>query len=89
MAVIALDLGGTKLAGAIFTRRGKMLYQTAVPLARRRGRAAARASTARPVTGSIQGRLICHAGSFHGRSARVQTENTAQTMDSEGQGAPW
>ena len=39
MAVIALDLGGTKLAGAILTRRGKMLYQTAVPLARRRGRA--------------------------------------------------
>jgi len=38
-AVIGLDLGGTKLAGAIFTPKGRMLCKHVVPLANRRGRA--------------------------------------------------
>jgi len=38
-AVIGLDLGGTKLAGAIFTHKGRLLRRGAVPLAGRRGRA--------------------------------------------------
>ena len=38
-AVIGLDLGGTKLAGAIFTPDGKLLCKNAVPLAGRQGRA--------------------------------------------------
>ena len=35
--VVALDLGGTKLAAAIFTPRGKMLCRNVVPLAGRQG----------------------------------------------------
>ncbi len=38
-AVIALDLGGTKLAGAILTPNGKMFCKTVVPLASRKGHA--------------------------------------------------
>ena len=38
-AVIGLDLGGTKLAGAIFTPHGRILRKRVVPLAGRRGRA--------------------------------------------------
>ncbi|HOX57591.1 MAG TPA: ROK family protein [Candidatus Paceibacterota bacterium] len=38
-AVIGLDLGGTKLAGAIFTPEGKVLCKQIVPLAGRQGRA--------------------------------------------------
>jgi len=38
-AVIGLDLGGTKLAAAIFTSQGKILCRNAVPLAGRQGRA--------------------------------------------------
>lgn len=37
MAVIALDLGGTKLASAIFSAGGKMLSKSIAPLAGRRG----------------------------------------------------
>jgi glucokinase len=37
VAVIALDLGGTKLAGAVFTPRGRMLCKGVVPLAGRQG----------------------------------------------------
>jgi glucokinase len=36
-AVIGLDLGGTKLAGAILTSKGRMLCKNVVPLAGRRG----------------------------------------------------
>lgn len=39
MAVIGLDLGGTKLAGAIFTPKGRILRKSVVPLAGRQGRA--------------------------------------------------
>jgi glucokinase len=39
MAVIGLDLGGTKLAGALFTRSGKILQKSVVPLEGRQGRA--------------------------------------------------
>ena len=39
MAVIGLDLGGTKLAGALFTPNGRMLCKHIVPLAGRQGRA--------------------------------------------------
>jgi glucokinase len=35
MTVIGLDLGGTKLAGALFTRSGKILRKSVVPLAGR------------------------------------------------------
>jgi glucokinase len=38
-AVIGLDLGGTKLAGAIFTPQGGILCKNVVPLADRQGRA--------------------------------------------------
>ncbi len=38
-AVIGLDLGGTKLAGAIFTPHGRIVSKNVVPLAGRRGRA--------------------------------------------------
>ena len=38
-AVIGLDLGGTKLAGAIFTPKGGILHKTVVPLAGHQGRA--------------------------------------------------
>jgi glucokinase len=38
-AVIGLDLGGTKLAGAIFAPNGKILRKSVVPLAGRQGRA--------------------------------------------------
>ena len=38
-AVIALDLGGTKLAGAILTARGRILRRGVTPLAGRQGRA--------------------------------------------------
>jgi glucokinase len=38
-AVIALDLGGTKLAGAIFTPEGRILCKNVVPLTGRKGRA--------------------------------------------------
>src|ERR1035437_8193374 len=37
--VIGIDLGGTKLAGALFTRNGKVLRKSVVPLEGRRGRA--------------------------------------------------
>ena len=37
--VIGLDLGGTKLAGALFTRNGRMLRKNVVPLECRQGRA--------------------------------------------------
>jgi glucokinase len=46
VAVIGLDLGGTKLAGAVFTRAGRLLCKNVVPLAGRKGRAV--------------GELICH-----------------------------
>jgi glucokinase len=39
MAVIGIDLGGTKLAAALFTRNGKLLLKTRVPLEGRQGRA--------------------------------------------------
>ena len=39
MAVIGLDLGGTKLAGALFTRSGKIFQKSVVPLEGRQGRA--------------------------------------------------
>ena len=39
LAVIGLDLGGTKLAGALFTRSGKILQKSVVPLEGRQGRA--------------------------------------------------
>jgi glucokinase len=39
MAVIGLDLGGTKLAGALFTPKGRILDRSVVPLAGRHGRA--------------------------------------------------
>ena len=39
MAVIGFDLGGTKLAGALFSRNGKVLQKSVVPLADRTGRA--------------------------------------------------
>jgi glucokinase len=45
-AVIGLDLGGTKLAGAIFNPAGGILCKKVVPLAGRKGRAV--------------GELICH-----------------------------
>jgi len=38
MAVIGLDLGGTKLAAAIFDTEGTILFQTTVPLEKRRGK---------------------------------------------------
>ncbi len=37
--VIGIDLGGTKLAGALFTRNGKVLRKSVVPLEGRQGRA--------------------------------------------------
>src|ERR1039457_5819533 len=37
--VIGIDLGGTKLAGALFTRTGKVLRKSVVPLEGRQGRA--------------------------------------------------
>ena len=37
-AVIGLDLGGTKLAGAVFAPNGRILCRRRVPLAERRGR---------------------------------------------------
>jgi len=37
MAVIALDLGGTKLATAVVSARGKILHSRVAPLAGRRG----------------------------------------------------
>lgn len=37
MAVVALDLGGTKLATAIFDATGELQHRTSVPLAGRRG----------------------------------------------------
>jgi len=46
VAVIGLDLGGTKLAGAVFTRAGRLLCKNVVPLSGRKGRAV--------------GELICH-----------------------------
>jgi glucokinase len=42
MAVIAIDLGGTKLAGALFSHQGLLLSQTVVPLDSRKGRAVGR-----------------------------------------------
>jgi glucokinase len=39
MAVIGIDLGGTKLAGALFTRNGNILRKSVVPLENRQGRA--------------------------------------------------
>jgi glucokinase len=39
MAVIGIDLGGTKLAAALFTRNGKVLWKTRVPLEGRQGTA--------------------------------------------------
>jgi glucokinase len=39
MAVIGIDLGGTKLAAALFTRNGKVLRKIRVPLEGRQGRA--------------------------------------------------
>ena len=39
MAVIGIDLGGTKLAGALFTRNGRILRKNVVPLVGRQGRA--------------------------------------------------
>jgi glucokinase len=39
MAVIGIDLGGTKLAGALFSRNGKILRKSVVPLEGRQGRA--------------------------------------------------
>lgn len=38
MAVIALDLGGTKLAAAVVSARGKILHSQVAPLAGRRGK---------------------------------------------------
>jgi glucokinase len=46
IAVIGLDLGGTKLAAGIFTPEGRILCKKVVPLAGRKGRAV--------------GKLICH-----------------------------
>ena len=37
MAVIALDLGGTKLASALFRHDGKILQRNVIPLNRRKG----------------------------------------------------
>src|SRR5205823_2180127 len=42
MAVIAIDLGGTKLAAAVFSPRGKIFERSIVPLEGRRGRAVGR-----------------------------------------------
>src|SRR5438105_14916854 len=39
MAVIALDLGGTKLAGGLFSSQGKLVRKTLVPLEGRGGKA--------------------------------------------------
>ena len=39
MSVIGIDLGGTKLATALFTHNGKILQKRVVPLEGRKGRA--------------------------------------------------
>lgn len=57
-AVIGLDLGGTKLAGAILTPKGRILYKNVAPLAGRRGRAV--------------GELICHQLALLLAAARVR-----------------
>lgn len=38
MAVIGLDLGGTKLAGAVFSNSGEILHKMVLPLEKRQGR---------------------------------------------------
>jgi glucokinase len=38
MPVIGLDLGGTKLASAIFNTEGKILYKESIPLEKRKGK---------------------------------------------------
>jgi predicted NBD/HSP70 family sugar kinase len=42
MALIAIDLGGTKIAGALFNHQGLILSQTVVPVDARKGRAVGR-----------------------------------------------
>lgn len=83
MAVIALDLGGTKLAGAVLGRNGKVVARSVAPLAGRSGKEVgcliideigklAAAAAARRL--SVSGVGICVPGLVHGEG-RVWAPN--------------
>jgi glucokinase len=84
MAVIALDLGGTKLAGAVFDKRGRALHKTTTPLEGCQGRAVGeliRRSISRLIAAANADRLqvsaigICVPGISHSRTGKVWAPN--------------
>jgi glucokinase len=84
MAVIALDLGGTKLAGAVFTGSGKIIEKSLVPLAGRQGHAVGKLilseidallAKARAKRIKVSAIGVCVPGISHSRSGNVWAPN--------------
>lgn len=84
MAVIALDLGGTKLAGAVFNNQGRALHKTVTPLAGRQGRAVGKLvcnSVSQLLAAADDDRLavsaigVCVPGISHAKTGKVWAPN--------------
>jgi glucokinase len=82
--VIGIDLGGTKLAGALFSSAGTLLEKQVAPLDRRRGSAVAELicariasllDTARDRNLTVSGIGVCVPGIYHSKTGRVWAPN--------------
>ena len=90
MAVIGLDLGGTKLAGAIFSREGRILHRAVVPVRGCKGREVGELACGQVTailkytrTRRIDVRAIgiCVPGIVHAKTGRVWAPNIAGWED--------
>ena len=84
MAVTALDLGGTKLAAALFSENGDILFKTSRPLDKRKGtevgkliseQANEMVNTAGKMNESVSAIGICVPGIAHAKTGRVWAPN--------------
>ena len=84
MAVIALDLGGTKLAAALFNNNGDILFKTNLPLEKRTGTevgylisqsASELLNKAKEINESVSDIGICVPGIAHPKTGKVWAPN--------------
>src|SRR5208337_821314 len=90
IAVIGFDLGGTKLSGALFTRSGRILRQSVVPLEDRQGRAVGKLirqelnkllTAARAKRAKVSAIGICVPGISHSGTGKVWAPNISGWED--------
>src|SRR5689334_21336179 len=84
MAVIALDLGGTKLAAALFDKGARLFFRTTVSIKRRKGKAVGKLIVGTATTTLQKARSkkikvtaigICVPGIAHAATGRVWAPN--------------